>query len=71
VIGGLGGALVDSVLGATLQASYWCPMCEVLTEDTAHPNCGSKTELRKGYAWMTNDTVNALATLSGASIALC
>jgi uncharacterized membrane protein len=36
-----------------------------------HVNCGSKTQLRKGYVWMTNDTVNALATLSGASIALC
>jgi len=70
VTSGLGGALVDSLLGATLQADYWCSTCDSATEHTVHARCGSPTELRRGYAWMTNDTVNALATLSGAAIAL-
>jgi uncharacterized protein (TIGR00297 family) len=70
MISGLSGALVDSLLGATLQGEYWCPRCHALSEDGVHNRCGTRTELRKGYAWMTNDTVNALATLSGAAIAL-
>ncbi|MBV9581879.1 MAG: DUF92 domain-containing protein [Chloroflexi bacterium] len=70
VVGGLGGALFDSLLGATLQAVYWCPTCQTVTEDTVHAKCQSTTQLHSGYMWMTNDTVNALATLSGAAIAL-
>jgi uncharacterized protein (TIGR00297 family) len=69
-LSGVGGALIDSLLGATLQAVYWCPACRAYTEDAVHSRCGSSAEPRRGYEWMTNDTVNALATLSGAAIAL-
>ncbi len=70
IVAGLGGAMVDSLLGATLQATYWCPACQVPTEEATHARCGGSTELRGGQRWMTNDMVNALATLSGAAIAL-
>jgi uncharacterized protein (TIGR00297 family) len=70
VAGGLAGAIVDSLLGATVQAAYWCPRCETPTEDALHSACNAPTQLRSGYTWMTNDTVNALATLTGAAIAL-
>jgi uncharacterized protein (TIGR00297 family) len=67
-LSGIAGALVDSLLGATLQAVYRCPRCEVLTEVAVHPRCGTETIYQRGLTWMTNDTVNLLATLVGAAI---
>jgi uncharacterized protein (TIGR00297 family) len=68
-LSGMAGALVDSLLGATLQAIYVCPRCELLTEVPVHPRCGTQATLQGGLTWMTNDTVNLLATLAGATIA--
>ena len=65
---GMAGALVDSLLGATLQAVYMCPRCEVLTEVPVHPRCGMQATNQRGLPWMTNDMVNLLATLAGAAI---
>jgi uncharacterized protein (TIGR00297 family) len=67
VAAGLGGALVDSVLGATLQVVYRCPQCDVSTEEALHARCGTPTIHQKGLRWMTNDAVNFLATLAGAA----
>jgi uncharacterized protein (TIGR00297 family) len=67
-VAGVGASLVDSLLGATLQAVYWCTYCETTTEEAIHRRCGAETELRSGYRWMTNDMVNALATLAGAAL---
>ena len=61
-------ALVDSAIGATLQAGYYCQTCGTSTEDTLHRECGQHAQLRKGLPYVTNDTVNALATLTGAVI---
>ena len=61
---------VDSLLGATLQATYTCSTCQLQTEEPVHRRCGSQTHLEHGYVWMTNDGVNALATLTGAIVAL-
>jgi uncharacterized protein (TIGR00297 family) len=69
-VAGLIGSLIDSLLGATAQAVYRCPHCDTLTEESIHLRCGTPTGLEKGYAWMNNDTVNTLATLTGAAIAL-
>jgi uncharacterized protein (TIGR00297 family) len=64
---GLTGSLLDSLLGATLQAGYRCPKCGQLTERTRHA-CGTTTELVRGRAWITNDMVNVAASLAGALV---
>jgi uncharacterized protein (TIGR00297 family) len=61
--GGLLAALADSLLGASVQARYTCRVCSALTEQSEH--CGRPGELISGYAWITNDAVNALTTLIG------
>jgi uncharacterized protein (TIGR00297 family) len=60
---GVIGALADSVLGASVQARYACRVCGAQSEHVQH--CGRSGDLISGYAWITNDTVNALATLLG------
>jgi uncharacterized protein (TIGR00297 family) len=68
VIAGASGSLVDSVVGATLQALYRCEACGAPTEQPRHTSCDQPARLVRGYAWITNDTVNALATLTGAAV---
>lgn len=66
---GLFGSLADSVLGASIQAMYYCPNCGKETERRIH-NCGTETRLLRGWRWLSNDAVNTLATLGGALIAM-
>lgn len=66
--GGIAGSLADSVLGATLQALRYCAHCRRNCETDPHL-CGADTTLVRGVYWMTNDGVNFLATLTGASVA--
>ncbi|HKP51411.1 MAG TPA: DUF92 domain-containing protein [Chloroflexia bacterium] len=70
--GGVSGALADSLLGATIQASFRCPRCDKTTESRIH-NCGTRTQLVRGVLWVSNDLVNLAATLTGALVggALC
>ncbi|MBV9028118.1 MAG: DUF92 domain-containing protein [Candidatus Eremiobacteraeota bacterium] len=67
-IGGVAGALLDSVVGATLQSLRWCPICRCECETKRH-DCGAATSLRRGVSWMENDAVNVVATLAGAAVA--
>jgi uncharacterized protein (TIGR00297 family) len=66
---GLLGSLFDSLLGATVQAIYYCSACDKETERQIH-SCGTKTRLRRGLHWMNNDVVNFLATLVGGLVAM-
>ncbi len=65
-IGGFGGATIDSLLGATLQARRWCPACQRECEVDPH-GCSTATVHRRGLPWLTNDGVNLLATACGAT----
>ncbi|GGA44732.1 DUF92 domain-containing protein [Paenibacillus physcomitrellae] len=67
-IGGFAGAMADSVLGATVQKMYRCPICRQVVEVERH--CGHDTELYRGWSWMTNDAVNLISSAVGGLVAL-
>lgn len=66
-LGGVAGALVDSVLGAGLQERRYCPRCERACETDPHA-CGAPTTLQRGIPGFSNDVVNLLATAAGAAV---
>jgi uncharacterized protein (TIGR00297 family) len=68
-LGGFMGAFFDSLLGATIQAIYYCPVCEKETERFPVHTCGNKTYHKRGWLWLDNDYVNFSASILGASIA--
>ena len=63
-IGGVAGALADSVLGATVQSRRWCDACSRRTERNVH-DCGSETRHEGGVSWVDNDMVNFLSGAIG------
>ena len=69
LLGGICGALADSVLGACVQALRYCPQCKRTCETDPHA-CGTPTQLVRGTHRIGNDAVNGLATLTGALLAL-
>lgn len=66
VVAGVAGSLVDSLLGATLQAQYRCSVCGKLVEGKKH--CGGPTDRERGIGWFNNDLVNWICGLTGAII---
>ncbi|HZW03757.1 MAG TPA: DUF92 domain-containing protein [Anaerolineaceae bacterium] len=68
-LAGLAGSLVDSLLGATVQAIYFCPTCQKETERHPRHTCGTDTTPLRGWRWLDNDWVNAACTLAGALLA--
>jgi uncharacterized protein (TIGR00297 family) len=68
LISGFFGSTFDSILGATLQSRYECPICSVVTEKRIHCNC--PTNLKKGISFIDNNLVNLGSTAFGALVAL-
>lgn len=62
-IAGFSGSLIDSVLGAFLQAQYQCLICNKMTERKTH--CNFDTKQVSGISWLNNDWVNFLSLISG------
>lgn len=55
------GELLDSLVGATLQKKFYCPSCSVLTDKEIH-GCGSPAKAAGGFACITNEVTNIIAT---------
>jgi uncharacterized protein (TIGR00297 family) len=67
LLGGLGGSLADSLLGATAQAIYRSASGETERRATLD---GTPNPLLRGLPWMNNDLVNFLSSLVGGLIGL-
>ncbi len=55
------GNVLDTIIGAFLQATYLCPICFAETEKTTH--CAQPTTLKRGIFIMNNEAVNFLSGL--------
>lgn len=66
---GLIASLVDSLLGATVQAIFYCPVCRKETERSPYHTCNTATQYQRGWKWMDNDAVNTACTVAGSGIA--
>jgi uncharacterized protein (TIGR00297 family) len=66
---GLVGSFVDSLLGATVQAIYYCDACRKETERHPTHTCGGPTRRLRGWPWLNNDLVNFISSVAGALIA--
>jgi uncharacterized protein (TIGR00297 family) len=64
-VGGVTGSFADSLLGATVQAIYFCPTCKKETEKALH-TCGTPTQQMRGWRWLSNDWVNFISSSVGA-----
>ena len=69
-LSGLAGSLFDSLLGATVQAIYYCPACQKETERHPLHTCGTQTIRVRGWYWLNNDLVNFACSSAGALSAI-
>ena len=70
IASGLAGSLFDSLLGATVQAIYFCPKDQKETERHPLHLCGTETVHIRGWKWLTNDWVNFGCGVMGAVVIL-
>lgn len=69
-IAGLGGSLFDSLLGATVQAMYFCPVDQKQTEKHPLHTCGTPTVHIRGWRWLDNDWINFACSLFAALLSI-
>jgi uncharacterized protein (TIGR00297 family) len=69
-LAGLAGSLFDSLLGATVQAMYYCPTDQKETEKHPLHTCGTETVHIRGWKWLDNDWVNFACGAFGVIMAL-
>jgi uncharacterized protein (TIGR00297 family) len=69
-LAGIGGAIVDSILGASVQAMYYCADCDKATEHHPYHSCGTRTIHIQGWLWMSNDIVNLISSFVGAMLSM-
>lgn len=55
-------ALLDSVLGGSVQAQFRCAVCRRIVEVKTH--CARATTRVRGMTWMGNDVVNLISSLA-------
>jgi uncharacterized protein (TIGR00297 family) len=72
LLAGLSGSLIDSALGATVQAIYFCDSCGKETERYPMHTCGplARTRPVRGWRWLDNDWVNFISSVGGAGLAV-
>jgi uncharacterized protein (TIGR00297 family) len=61
---GVFGCMIDSILGATIQAQNKCSVCNKVTERNVH--CGTEADHFRGYKLINNDVVNFFSGVAGA-----
>lgn len=67
-ISGLVGSTIDSLLGATVQSTWYCRACDESSEATPH-SCGATAAHVRGIIGVDNDGVNALTSACLAGLA--
>ena len=63
---GFAGAILDSMMGGSIQAMYRCNICERITEKKLH--CDLPTNHISGWRFINNDMVNFVSTLFAAAV---
>lgn len=69
-VSGLAGSLIDSLMGAIVQAIYFCEQCGKETERHPLHTCGQPTRFVRGLRRLDNDWVNFLSSVAGAALAV-
>jgi uncharacterized protein (TIGR00297 family) len=69
-LAGLAGSLVDSLLGATIQAIYYDPARQKETERRIFNENGQPVAPIRGREWMNNDMVNFISSVCGALVSV-